>query len=95
MTPRGQLSLFDKPSLSSTKRKPEIDLRRIEAELQADAQGVAIKVRRGHNDDCRVRCEETDKGVTVRINPKRIRTQAQLDEVIASCQDSINWPLKC
>jgi len=94
MTPKGQLGFFDQPEekgSAPSRRKPEIDLKRIEADLVADA-GSGLKVKVVKWNGYRVRCEETDKAVKVRINPKRIRTQAQLDQVIAAAQDSINWP---
>jgi len=102
MPGKEQLGLFDQPepaAPANNRRKPDIDLKRIEADLKADAEGIKVKVIKGRLQSSggvplRVRCRETDKGVHITIDPKQIRTQAQLDQVIGFCQDSINWPAK-
>lgn len=100
MPPKGQLGLFgqsEESALTRTRGRPEIDLKRIEADLLADAGGFKVKVIKGKLQSVtgapiRVRCRETDKGVHITIDPRHIRTQGQLDQVVAFCQDSINWP---
>lgn len=90
-----QGSLFDQPPVPEPEDhslRPEINIPKIQAELQEDAGKLRVKVVRG-NGDLRVRVRETDKGLHIHINPKRIKTQAQLDKVMDFCRESINWGL--
>jgi len=64
--------------------KPEVDCKRIEAELVEAAGSIPCKVR--PHKGARLFIRETDKLTEVRINPKKIRTQAQLDGIINDCQ---------
>ena len=90
-----QGSLFDQPPATEPEhhsRKPEINIPKIQAELQQDAGILKVKVVRG-NGDLKVRVRETDNLIHIHINPKRIRTQSQLDKVMDFCRESINWGL--
>jgi len=64
----------------------EIDIKAIEAELK-DFSGNHVTVRRHSGAMCSVR--ETDKLVSIHINPKKVRTQANLDLVMHHCRGSL------
>ena len=88
-----QPSLFDQPpepEPAHHSSRPEINIPKIQAELQEDAGNLKVKVVRG-NGDMRASIRETDKLLHIHINPKKIRTLAQLDKVMEQCQSSINW----
>lgn len=96
-----QGSLFDQPPApepeenagqNTNHRKPEVNIPKIQAELQEDAGKLKVKVVRG-NGDMKVSIRETDNLIHIHINPKKIRTQAQLDRVMVRCRESINWGL--
>ena len=73
----------------------EVDIERIEGELREFANGTHFKLRAVNNlhtdagHPLRVSVRETDKGVSIKINPKRIKTQEQLDEVLRLCRLSL------
>lgn len=77
--------------------KPEVDLKRIEDSLRAELtpddgkpnskSPVNFSVRK--HEGCRVSCRHTDDKVSIHINPKRIRTQGQLDGVMADCREAL------
>ena len=51
----------------------EVDIKRIEAELQETAGDIHYRVHKGK--DVQLAIKETDKRIDFYINPKRIRTQ--------------------
>jgi len=71
--------------------KIDVDPQRIEAELKEFAGNTSFRVRMKPHLPLRVSIRETDKGVDIKINPKRIRTQKQLDGVMQLCQTSLHW----
>ena len=70
-------------------QRVEIDLKRIESELKELAGSIPVKVRRGNG--MRLSIKETDKLTRIYINPRKIRTQAELDDVVIQCQKSLVW----
>jgi len=68
----------------------DIDLARIEANLIADLELIGkpfFKVRK--HTGRRLSIRETDTLTDIRINPHKVRTQGQLDELVAQCQNTI------
>jgi len=72
-------------------------LDKIESELREFSNGGQYKLKRVNNlhaedgHPLRVKIDETDKGVNIKVNPKRIRTKEQLDQVIHDCLTSLEW----
>lgn len=71
--------------------KVDIDPKRIEGELKEFAGNTPFKLHVKPHSEMRASIRETDKGVDITINPKRIRTQEQLDQVMQFCQTSLCW----
>lgn len=67
----------------------EIDLKRIEQELKELAGGVPLKVRKGNG--MRLSIRETDNLIQIYVNPRKIKTQAELDFLMLQCQKSLGW----
>jgi len=67
--------------------KPVIDLKKIEAELSELAGNIPVKVKK--HKGCRLSCVETDKRTIFKINPTKIRTDSQLDNVLNECRASL------
>lgn len=72
-------------------RRIDIDPKRIEEELKEYAGNTPFKLHIKPHSERRVSIRETDKCMDITINPRRIRTQEQLDEVMQSCQNSFCW----
>lgn len=68
--------------------KPEINLATIATDLNELAGTIPIKVKLGRNGS-RLHIIENDKCTTILINPKTIRTQQQLDDVLVICRNSL------
>ena len=68
--------------------KLEINLKMIEADLEELAGTIPVKVKLSRNGS-RLHIIENDKRTTILINPKRIRTQQQLDDVLIICRNSL------
>ena len=64
-----------------------VDLNKLETELKEVAGNIRLKVRR--HKGCRISVRETDKKVEIKINPKRIRSEGQLEEVRQFCLNSL------
>jgi len=70
---------------------------KIESELQEFSSGGLYKLKRVNNlhaedgHPLRVKIDETDKGVSIKVNPKKIRTPEQLSQVIHDCLTSLEW----
>lgn len=75
--------------------KVDVSLEKIEGELREFSNGTPFKLRvvnNLHSEDghpLQVKIDERDKGVSIKINPNRIRTQEQLDQVIHDCKTSL------
>jgi len=67
--------------------KPIVDIKVIEADLEELAGTIPVKVKQGKGP--RLHIIESDKRTTVFINPKRIRTQQQLNDVLIICRNSL------
>lgn len=67
----------------------EIDLKRIEADLKDAAGETHYRVHKGKG--MRLSIRESDQRVDIYINPKKIRTQNQLDQVISDCNQELTW----
>ena len=65
----------------------EVDLKKLEGELAEYAGAIPARVHK-HNGS-RVRIRETDKKTDIYINPKKVRSQGQLDEITAMCHRSL------
>jgi len=65
----------------------KVELPRLETELKDAAGNIRLKVKK-HN-GCRCSIRETDKGIAIKINPKRIRSEKQLGEVREFCFGSL------
>ena len=68
--------------------KPEIDRKKIEADLEELAGNMPIKVKLGKNGSL-LHIIKNDKRTTFIINPKGIRTQQQLDDALVICRNSL------
>lgn len=64
-----------------------IDLSGLEMELKEVAGRVKVKVKK--HSGCRCSIRETDRKIEFRINPKRIRSENQLNEVRQFCFSSL------
>ena len=69
--------------------KPEINADKIKAELQELSPSLHLTVRLCKSLDTGVQRRETDKGLAIKINPKRIRSQGELDFVMDRCRSSV------
>lgn len=70
-------------------RRVEIDLKRIQADLDGLAGSIPIKIRRGSG--AKLSIIETDNLIRIYINPRKIKTQAELDNVVTECQRYLAW----
>ena len=67
-----------------------VDTVKMESDLKELAGKVPFRLHVKPRLGMKVSVKETDKGIDIRINPKHIRTQAQLDDVMHHCQTSFN-----
>ena len=74
--------------------KVDIDPQRIEAELKELSGNVPFRLHVKHRHERRVSIRETDKAIDITINPRQIKTQEQLDQVMQFCQTSLCWELR-
>lgn len=74
---------FRDDGTSSARRKPEINSKMIQEELKELAEGERVKVSIDRNQVTAISIRESERrshySFTVTLNPKRIRTQKQLD----------------
>jgi len=68
--------------------RPEINLKMIEADLEELAGNIPVKVKLVKKGS-QLHIIETDKRTTILINPSKIRTQQQLDDVLIICRNSL------
>jgi len=67
----------------------DVDPKRIEADLRDYAGHTPFKLHIKPHSETRVSVREMDKLVDIVINPRRIRTREQLDQVMQVCQSSL------
>ncbi|MBA7705784.1 hypothetical protein ES703_114623 [subsurface metagenome] len=65
----------------------QIDLNRLETELKEVAGNIRLKVEK--HSGCRVSIRETDNELLIRINPKGILSERELNEVRQFCFSSL------
>lgn len=70
-------------------QRPDINLKKIEAELKEFAGRIPVRVRRGNGSKLKI--IETDKLTRIYIDPRKIRTQVELDDVLAKCRKCFIW----
>jgi len=65
----------------------ELDLKKLEGELAEYAGAIPARVHK--HSGARVRIRETDRKMDIYINPKKVRSQGQLDEIVGMCHRSL------
>ena len=87
---QGKLEELFSPREETRKaRRIDVDPEKIKAELQEYAGETPVKLHVKRHLETRVSVRETDKRIDISINPKRVRTQEQLDQVMQFCQNSL------
>lgn len=69
----------------------EIDVVKIQAELQELAGEVPVKVKLNNHQDVATSTKETDKGFFITFNPKRFRSPGKLEEHLNDLREAITW----
>lgn len=69
----------------------EFDHKSFQAELQEMAGKLKVKVKLNRKLGARARCDCRDWGWLFTINPKKIRTQKDLDHVREFCMVEVTW----
>lgn len=81
----GQLSIYGQVFRMAT----QIDTKAFEAELEALASPVKVKVKLDKRMDIATSIKETDKGFHIRLNPNKLRSPERLKEHLAFCREAV------